>query len=167
MTKSHLRLESYIPALRRYAWALVRNTDDADDLVQDCLERAIRRLDTYRSDGDLRSWLFSILHNVFISDRRRAARRPTVELEEVMELSVQGSQEGPGMVRELLAALDTLAEEQRVLILLVGVEDLSYREAARVVGVPVGTVMSRLSRGRENLRLALEGQLPEKLRLIK
>lgn len=167
MTRSVARLESYIPALRRYAWALVRNADDADDLVQDCLERAIARLDTFRAEGDLRSWLFSILHNVFVSDRRRAGRRPTVELEEFMEPSVQGDQERPGMVRELLAALDTLPEEQRSVLLLVGVEDLSYEEAARALGVPVGTVMSRLSRGRERLRLALEGRPQEKLRLVR
>lgn len=167
-----IRLESYIPGLRRYAWALARNADDADDLVQDCLERAIERLSTFRAEGEVRAWLFSILHNRFISDRRRATRRPTVELEVAAqagapELEVSSGQEDSLMLRDLAAALDTLPVDQRSVLLLVGVENLSYEEAARVLDVPVGTVMSRLSRARERLRLTLGRPQPERLRVIK
>lgn len=167
MAQAFARLETHIPALRRYAWALARNGDDADDLVQDCLERAISRSESYRSEGDLRAWLFSILHNVFISDRRRAARRPTVNLDEAPDPVVDGDQERSGVMRDLLKALDTVPDEQRSVLLLVGVEDLSYEEAARVLGIPVGTVMSRLSRGRERLRQALEVRPADRLRVVK
>lgn len=158
-------LERYIPALRRYAWVLARNTADADDLVQDCLERAIGRLGTVRSDGELRPWLFTILHSLFVSGRRQAARRPMVDLDQVADLGVAGNQEPSSMLQGVMAALETLPEEHRSVLLLVGVEDLTYQEAARVLGVPVGTVMSRLSRARERLRLALDDTRPREQRL--
>jgi len=167
MAKALLRIESHIPALRRYAWALVRRSDEADDLVQDCLERAIARAATFRAEGEMRSWLFSILHNLFVTERRRAARRRSVGLDEAPEIAVAGRQESTVRMREVLAAIATLPDEQRAVLLLVGVEDLSYDEAARVLDVPVGTVMSRLSRGRERLRQALEDKPPERLRVVR
>jgi RNA polymerase sigma-70 factor (ECF subfamily) len=166
MAKPALRIESHIPALRRYAWALVRRSDEADDLVQDCLERAIARAGTFRAEGEMRAWLFSILHNLLVSERRRAARRRSTGLDEAPEISVSGGQEGAVRMREVLAAIDTLPEEQRAVLLLVGVEDLGYAEAARVLDVPVGTVMSRPSRGRERLRQALEDKPQERLRIV-
>ena len=149
-------IEPYIPALRRYAWALCRNGQDADDLVQDCLVRALGRWHLRRPEASLRAWLFTILHNGFISTRRQAARRPQVELPAEDERPTQAGQEHALMLDEVAAALETLPDEQRAVLLLVGVEDLTYEEAARVLDVPVGTVMSRLSRGRERLRRAVE-----------
>lgn len=167
MRDDELRLELQIPALRRYAWALTRHDDDADDLVQDCLERALARSATRRGDGSLRAWLFSILHNVFISGRRKALLRRMQALDEVSEPVVSGGQEDRVAMNEMLAALETLPEDQRAVLLLVGVEDFSYAEAATALDVPIGTVMSRLSRGRERLRQALEGQAQTRLKVVR
>lgn len=153
-------LEPHIPALRRYARSLARDSHAADDLVQDCLERAINRWHLRRNEGDLRAWLFAILRNLFLGDVRQRKRRGTVvPLDDGLATpSPAAAAEGDGRVavRDVLAALDALAEEQRSVLLLVGVEDLSYEQAARVLDVPVGTVMSRLSRGRERMRVMLE-----------
>lgn len=156
-------LEPHIPALRRFARALLREPDAADDLVQECLLRAISRLHQQREEGGRRAWLFAILHNLFVGGRRTLRRHggPPLPLQD--EDGPQALPAGRGaaedrlVLQDVLLGLKTLNEEQRVVLLLVGVEDLSYEEAARVTGVPVGTVMSRLSRGRERLRQFLEG----------
>ncbi|MDB5590367.1 sigma-70 family RNA polymerase sigma factor [Enterovirga sp.] len=169
MDEVSTRLERHIPALRRYAWALLRDREAADDLVQDCLERAVGRWALRRRDGDLRAWLFAILHNLFIDGLRRRRREGLrVDLDHAAELPSPGSDpESATGLRDVLAALDTLPSEQRAVILLVGVEELSYEAAARVLAVPIGTVMSRLSRGRERLRRALEPAPAATLRRIK
>lgn len=162
-------LERHIPALRRYAWALVRDREGADDLVQDCLERAVARWALRRREGDLRAWLFAILHNLFIdSFRRRRREGLRVDLDHAADIASPGSdQESSTGVRDILSALDRLPDDQRAVILLVGVEELSYEAAARVLGVPIGTVMSRLSRGRERLRRAMEPASAPALRRVK
>jgi RNA polymerase sigma factor (sigma-70 family) len=162
-------VEQHIPALRRYAWALLRDDHAADDLVQDCLERAISRWHLRRRDGNVRAWLFAILHNLFVSGRRQQARRgPHGPLDELASEPVAVSDPEMGVAhRDLLAGLADLSEEQRAVVLLVGVEDLSYDEAARALGIPIGTVMSRLSRGRERLRRFVEGERPPALRRVK
>lgn len=161
MNANDLELERHIPALRRFAWSLARRGDEADDLVQDCLERALARGGSFRGQGEARAWLFAILHNLFVSGRRRSARRPAIPLEQAPEPVREASQDHGLGARDLLAALDRLPEEQRAVLLLVGVEDLSYAEAARALDIPVGTVMSRLSRGRERLRRVLaEAEAP-------
>ena len=148
------QIDPHVPALRRYAWALVRDREGADDLVQDCLERAISRWRLRRRDGDLKAWLFAILHNRFVDDLRRRRREGLrVDLDAAVDIPATGDDaESRVAVRDILDALDRLPAEQRAVILLVGVEDLSYEAAARVLDVPIGTVMSRLSRGRERLR---------------
>jgi RNA polymerase sigma-70 factor, ECF subfamily len=165
------RIEACIPALRRYAAALLRNREDADDLVHDCLVRALDKLHTRRDDADVRAWLFAIMHNLFISQLRRAKARPAGEsLDETHEaaMSMRGDQESRLNWRDLLRGLNQLPVEQRTVILLVSVEDLSYAEAANVLGIPVGTVMSRLARGRERLRqLTEEGEAKPALRRVK
>lgn len=169
LTAAEFELERHIPALRRFAWALTRRGDEADDLVQDCLERALARAGSFRGQGERRAWLFSILHNLFVSHRRRAARRATLPLEDAPEPARPPNQEHAVSARELLAALERLPEDQRVVLLLVGVEDLSYEEAARALGIPIGTVMSRLSRGRERLRRLVAGEAeaaPPALRVV-
>ena len=162
-------VEPHIPALRRYAWALLRDDQSADDLVQDCLERAVGRWHLRRRDGSLRAWLFAILHNQFVSGRRRQKRRGTpIALEDMpAEPMASADPEQVLAFRDLMAGLDELPEEQRAVVLLVGVEDLSYEETARALGVPIGTVMSRLSRGRERLRRYMAGERSALLRRVK
>lgn len=148
-------IEACVPALRRYATVLLRSRDEADDLVHDCLVRALDKLHTRRDDADVRAWLFTIMHNLFVSQlRRRRARPPTEPLEEWHEsaASLNPAQEDKLHWRDMLRGLDQLPEDQRSVILLISVEDMSYAEAAAVLGVPIGTVMSRLARGRERLR---------------
>jgi RNA polymerase sigma-70 factor (ECF subfamily) len=148
-------LEACIPALRRYAYALVRSRQDADDLVQDTLLRALDNLHRFQGEGGIRPWLFTIMHNLFVSQIRKVRARPQHEaFTSEMEASTGfiGAQEDGLHQRDLVAALYALPAEQRTVILLVSVEDLSYSEVARVLGIPIGTVMSRLARGRERLR---------------
>ncbi|MFI5013328.1 MAG: RNA polymerase sigma factor [Hyphomicrobiales bacterium] len=152
-------LEPHIPALRRYARALLRDNDAADDLVQDCLERAIGRWYLRRRHGELKAWLFTIQRNLFLSRLRQRARRGTHLRFE--DLPVAPASEGNQMSRvglvDVFAALDALPEDQRSVLVLVGVEDMSYEETARILDIPVGTVMSRLSRARERLAAFIEG----------
>jgi RNA polymerase sigma-70 factor (ECF subfamily) len=169
MSEMAALIEPHIPALRRYAFALIRDDATADDLVQDCLERAVSRWHLRRSDGDIRAWLFTILHNLFVSQRRQVLRRgPHRALEDVEgETGIPSAQEHAIIHRDMLRALALLPEDQQSVLVLVGVEDLSYAQAARVVGVPVGTIMSRLSRARNRLRSLMDGERPATLRRIK
>lgn len=141
-----------IPKLRRYARALIGDDGEADDLIQDTLERAIGRLHQWRDGDTPRKWLFSILHNLHIDDLRRKSRRPPhVGLDNVgPDQSAPAADGASG--RDLDTALQLLSEEQRQVVLLVGLEGLSYAETAEVLAIPVGTVMSRLARGRDRLR---------------
>ncbi|WP_342666340.1 RNA polymerase sigma factor [Muricoccus aerilatus] len=152
-------VEPLIPALRRYARALLRDRVAADDLVQDGLERAIGRWHQRQADGNARSWLFAIVHNLALNRMRQSGRRgPHLPLEAADGVSFGTPAQEQGLQhRDLVRALQTLPEEQRSVVLLVSVEDLSYAEVAEVLKIPIGTVMSRLSRGRERLRLAMEG----------
>ena len=163
-------MEKCIPALRRYASALLRDRQEVDDLVHDCLMRALDRLHTRRDEGDLRAWLFAIMHNLFISRIRRIKRRGVTEPIDTADTAVLGqraNQEDLLRRMDLMRALDELPEDQRSVLLLVAVEDLSYAEAARVLGVPIGTVMSRLSRARGKLRRSMGEEAPPALRRVK
>jgi RNA polymerase sigma factor (sigma-70 family) len=154
-------IEPLIPALRRYARALLRDRTAADDLVQDCLERAVGRWHQRRADGDARSWMFTILHNLALNRMRQTARRGRyVHIEEADEavLSRPALQEEGLLRRDLRQALDDLPEEQRSVLLLVAVEGLSYAETATVLDLPVGTVTSRLARARDRMYRAVHGQ---------
>ncbi len=147
-------IEPLIPALRRYARALLREHAAADDLVQDCLERAITRWHQRHTEGDVRTWLFAILHNLAVNQlRRTASRGPHVPINTADDTAVARSpdQESGLRYRELLRQVAELPLEQSSVLLLVSVEDLSYAETARVLNIPIGTVMSRLSRAREKL----------------
>jgi RNA polymerase sigma-70 factor (ECF subfamily) len=154
-----LAIEPQIAALRRYARALVGNAAAADDLVQDCLEKAVSHWHQ-RRDGDPRPWLFAILHNLAVDQFRKvAARGRHVTIDEISEndFSDAAAQEHRLIYQDVLNKLARLPEEQRAVLLLVAVEDLSYADAARVLKIPVGTVMSRLSRARERLQQEIEG----------
>jgi RNA polymerase sigma factor (sigma-70 family) len=153
------QIEPQIPVLRRYARALVRNAAAADDLVQDCLERAVSRWHQ-RRDGEARPWLFAILHNLAVSQFRQQATRGThVPLDAASEHDVRqdAEQDNKLIYQDVMAGLVRLPEDQRAVLLLIAVEDLTYAEAAKVLNVPIGTVMSRLSRARARLQQELAG----------
>ncbi len=168
VTDAERQIVEQIPHLRRYARALLGDSDRTDDLVQDCLERAWSRFHMVRADGNLRAWMFTIMHNLNANAARRASRRPrTIAYDhETHAVSVDGSQEGRVAMSGLARALDALPDEQREVVLLVGLEQMTYEEVAGITGVPLGTVMSRLHRGRERLRAAYEGA-PPALRRVK
>jgi len=147
-------IEAEIPRLRRYARALTRDLIAADDLVQECLTRALSKLHLWQQGTDLRAWLFTILHNQYINHVRRTAREGTaIGLSEREPLLARAPQQGSRLeLRDLERAIAKLPRTQRSVILLVGLEGMSYGEVATALGVPVGTIRSRLSRGREALR---------------
>lgn len=170
-----LQVEPLIPSLRRYARSLLRDAQLADDLVQDCLERVISHWYTRRNDGDTRSWVFTIMHNLAMNQLRQGVTRgPHIPLEDVDESSMvaRATQEDALKYRDLLRALDCLPEDQRSVLLLVTVEDFSYEEAAAALQVPIGTIMSRLSRARARLLRLMEAGVPAvstaaKLKVVK
>jgi RNA polymerase sigma-70 factor (ECF subfamily) len=157
-----------IPRLRRYARAMLGDRAAADDLVQDTLERAWVRLKQWRAGSDLRAWLFSIMHNLRVDQMRRPTV-PTHSIEEDdFEVPTRPTQTDELEVRDLESALRHLADEQREVLLLVALEEMSYAEIAAALDIPIGTVMSRLSRGRERLRMIMEGQPPTaKLKVVR
>jgi len=148
-------IAAHIPRLRRYARALTGDSHRADDLVQDTLERALAKFHLWRRGSDMRAWMFAIMHNVFINQLK--ARREFA-LDEAAQAGLEGApRSDPMEMRDLDAALGRLPAEQREVLLLVGMEQLSYAEASQALDVPIGTVMSRLSRGRERLRALMSG----------
>jgi len=154
-------IEPVIPSLRRYARTFVRDAGAADDLVQDTLVRAISRWHQRRPDGDTRAWLFTILHNLAVNHLRRAARRGReLPLDDAGEsdIAVPATQEDALRRGDILAAVGRLPDDQRSVLLLVSIEDVSYAEAARILDVPIGTVMSRLARARARLLKLVEEQ---------
>ena len=146
----------FIPNLRRYARALVGDRDGADDLVQDTLERAVRKFHLWRP-GDLRAWLFSIMHNVFVNQLKARRIAPEVDIDETQIAAPIPTVTGID-VGDVQRALSCLAPEQREVLLLVALEDMTYADVSRALGIPIGTVMSRLSRGRERLRRAMSSE---------
>lgn len=153
-------LHHHVADLRRYAYVLCRNANDADDLVQETLVKAIAAADTYRKGANLRAWLFGILHNTFVSHQRQFARRARasafLESLEPAPADATPEQEQHVEVRQTLNLFARLSEDQRITLIMVAIDGLSYEEAAEALGVPVGTIMSRLSRGREQLRRLAE-----------
>jgi len=157
MTAVRRGIQPLIPALRRFARALTRNAETADDLVQDTMVRALRGEHLFHG-GNLRTWLFTILLNLDRNRRRGLARKPFLAV--VEDVDPPGDPAGDGSSRDIERGLALLPPEQRETLLLVTLEGLSYREAAEMQGVPIGTVMSRLSRARTTLREYLDGELP-------
>jgi RNA polymerase sigma-70 factor (ECF subfamily) len=154
MTDLRHQIEAEIPRLRRYARALTRDAVAADDLVQDCLVRGLAKAHLWKEGTDLRAWLFTILHNQYVNQVRRAVREgAAVSVSDTEPSLTRAPDQGKRLeLRDLDRALAKLPEEQRTVILLVGLEGMRYEAVAEVIGVPVGTVRSRLSRGREALR---------------
>lgn len=162
-------IEQQIPRLRRYARALTGDRVFADDLVQDTLERAWGKLHLWRRGSDLRAWLFTVMHNVYVNQLRSRAAHPAVSLDESeLNLLDRAAQTDRLEIRDLDVAIRKLPDEQREVLLLVALEQLSYEETARALGIPIGTVMSRLSRARERLRRLMDGPVDgATLRVIK
>lgn len=157
-----------IPRLRRYARALTGDRAAADDLVQDTLERALSRFHLWRHGSDMRAWLFTIMHNIFVNQARSRMRYPHEPLDEPTAEGLQYREPDWSELRDIGDALTRLPVEQRTVVLLVGLEQFTYDEAARVLNVPIGTVMSRLSRARERLRLLLGSEArPAALKVVK
>lgn len=160
------RLGECTVALRRYAFALTRSREEAEDLVQETLTRAIVGAGTFRDGGNLRRWLFAIMHNAFISGCR--SRPPDAEPlpDDLPDAQCAPSQIAHLEAQDVLAALGRLPEAQRAALVLIALEEFSYADAARILGVPPGTLMSRLARAREALRRAMDGETRAPLRVI-
>jgi RNA polymerase sigma-70 factor (ECF subfamily) len=156
-------VEASVPALRRYARALTRDAELADDLVQDTLVRALRSEHLFHG-GDVRSWLYTILTNLNRNRLRSLARRPTITVIDDNDAPDAAGPEAGG--RDIERALAGLVDDQRTALLLVVLEGLTYREVAEIQGVPIGTVMSRLARARMQIKSFLDGERPS-LRRIK
>ncbi|WP_172124276.1 sigma-70 family RNA polymerase sigma factor [Devosia sp. 919] len=168
MTEFLDEVEACVPALRRYARALTRSADLADDLVQDCLERAISRRGLFRPTGPMRAWLFTILLNLYRNDLRTRHRQGAMmPLDAIAEPVTAAPQPGHLALAEMARAIETLPPEQKEALLLIALEGLSYAEAAAVLGVPLGTLMSRLGRARAALRLLTGTPAEPHLRTVK
>lgn len=153
---SHQILE-HVPRLRRYARALLGDRYAADDLVQDTLERAWNKFHLWRPESDLRAWLFTIMHNVFVNQVR--SKRSDIEktMEELPVVAVRATQSDFLEVADVERALRALPDDQREVLLMVTIEEMTYDEASRALAIPIGTVMSRLSRARERMRRLIAG----------
>ena len=152
--KDSSQVVALIPRLRRYARALVGERAAADDLVQDTLERALNKFHLWKRGTDLRAWLFTVMHNVYVNQLR--ATRPAAPLDDEMPELAQPARETDTLVlRDLDAAIRRLPPDQREVLLLVALEEMSYDEAAGALGIPIGTVMSRLARARAQLERVL------------
>jgi len=157
MTAFHTELESLLPDLSRFARSLTRSEDDAYDLVQDCVERALCKKDYYESGTNLKSWLFTMMRNIFISQMRResVARRYFKQVDNTQDHVQRASQVQHIFLKETMSAIDTLSHAERDAVVMLGVHESSYRDASVKTSLPVGTIKSRLSRGRANLRTVL------------
>jgi RNA polymerase sigma-70 factor (ECF subfamily) len=158
-----------IPRLRRYARALLGDPTRAEDLVQDCLERAWSRIHRWRRDSDMRAWLFTIMHNLYVNQLRQSNTEPKLVSAEEKELTaaIEPSHDASLEVRDLSIGLAQLPAEQREVLLLVALEDMSYEQVAKVLEIPIGTVMSRLHRARERLRIWMSGASGTNIRVVK
>ena len=160
-------LRELLPSLRRFALWLSRDPNSADDLVQSCIERALSRWSSHKPGASLKSWLFTILYRQFIDGKRRASRFQRF-FGTVQEEDFEPSAEETVMARSALEAFGQLSADQRALLMMVSVEGFSYQEAAEALDVPIGTVMSRLSRARQAYRKLTEGEtLTMPLRRVK
>ena len=160
-------ITEHIPRLRRYARALVGDRYVADDLVQDTLERAWNKFYLWRPGSDLRAWLFTIMHNVFVNQARRRRYESEELTDETPAAGVRATQGDQLELQDVDRVLRSISPEQREVVLLVAVEQLTYEEVSRALDIPIGTVMSRLSRGRDRMRQALGGQTTVPLKVVK
>ncbi len=160
MNQVYAEIEDYIPQLRRYALALSHNPVAADDLIQESVARALMKSDLFNAGTNLRAWLFTIMHNIHISNTRRQKHigMPIDPDIAAATLSTQPSQEAPLVMKALNKAMQVIPDSQRVAVIMAGVEGMSYEEISQHLDVPIGTIKSRVSRGRDALRKALHGR---------
>lgn len=158
-----------IPALRRYAKALLGNSSEVEDLVQETLTRALTKRHVWDRVRDVRAYLFTTLHNLYADWVGKQARQgPLTPIENVeWQLHQHAEQPGSLALRDLERGVRQLPTEQRQVVLLVGLEGMRYKEVAELLEIPIGTVMSRLSRGRETLRRVMEGEERPNVRRVK
>ncbi len=161
------QLSGEIVALRRYAFVLTGNRADAEDLVQDCLTRAIAAAASWPGGPNLRRWLFRIMHNAHVSDLRRRRVRADFDPDLAADPVQPATQPLEMEAKAVLAALERLPEPQRQAVALVAIEGMRYAEAAAILGIPVGTLMSRLARGRDALRRSLDAGDAPALRVVR
>ena len=162
-------IAEHLPRLRRYARALTGERSRADDLVQDTLERAWSRFHLWRHGSNLRAWLFTVMHNVFANQHHRNNKQKTVNFDEMsVEVANSDNAEQAIHARDFQKALEQLNPEYREVLLLVGLEQMSYEEVADILRIPLGTVMSRLARARERLHAHMTGEMQQpSLRRVK
>jgi RNA polymerase sigma-70 factor, ECF subfamily len=154
--------------LRRYAWVLLRDASNADDLVQECLLRAVDRIETVRTDGQLRPWLFAIMHTLYVNRwRRKRVPEQVMANDAEADLAVPSPRPASMEMCDALRGLAALPEGQKQVLLMVAVEGFRYGEVAKMLDVPIGTVMSRLSWARDRLRDFIEGSEKPALRGVK
>ena len=157
-----------IPNLRAFAVSLSGSTERADDLVQEALMKAWANIEMFQPGTNMRAWLFSIMHNLHVDGVRRPRLHTVTMDDDTPEVPVMPTQGDRLAVLDLQAALDLLPVEQKEVLLLVALEDMAYADVAQALGIPIGTVMSRLSRGRERLRGLMEGRAePVRLKVVK
>ena len=152
-------LEQCIPALRRYAHSLLYQQDQADDLVQDCLERAINKKSLWQPGTSLRAWLFTMQHNLYVNQLKRLGRQPTMSSETEQLINPLEPDKTDSLIRDIDFCMRQLPVDQRQILLLVSVEGFSYKEIAKIMEIPLGTVMSRLSRARKTLQALMNGEI--------
>lgn len=163
MSRNTVRQEmsGHMRSLQRYAYVLTRHRADAEDLVQETLIKALAAAETFRAGAEMRPWLFRIMHNLHISAGRKAQRHKAYTQKQTLEdMPTQPASQVQRLeVKATLAALQRLPEHQREAVALIAFEDMSYADAAKVIGIPLGTFMSRISRGREALRRLLDADV--------
>jgi RNA polymerase sigma-70 factor (ECF subfamily) len=160
MNQVYAEIQDYVPHLRRYALALSHNPVAADDLVQESVARALTKSDLFNAGTNLRAWLFTIMHNVHISGARRQKHigMPIDPEIAAAVLTMQPGQEAPLVMKAMEKAMGVIPDAQRLAVIMAGIEGMSYEEIADHLKVPIGTVKSRVSRGRDALRKALHGR---------
>lgn len=162
------QLESAMPDLWRYAWSLTRDRDAADDLVQDCVERALRKRLLWMPGRPLKPWLTKMLLNLFRDRWRRDSRAPMVELDQIADLAAHGSTAEERLeIKAIWKSLEKVPQDQREALLAVVIAGLSYKEAAAALGIPQGTLMSRISRARSKLKTEMDASAVTKIRSVK
>ena len=161
------QLEQCIPALRRYAFTLFYRQEEADDLVQDCLERALKKQALWQPDSSLRAWLFTMQHNLYVNQLKRKARRPELVYDTDSLVHQLEPQQTDVLMKDIDFCLRQLPEDQRQVLLLVTIEGFRYKEVGQIMNIPLGTVMSRLSRARSTLQDLMNGTTRPILRKVK
>jgi len=155
------QMVQHIPSMRRYARALLGDRERADDLVQDTLARGLDKMRLWAPGTDMRAWLFSIMHNLFVNAYKKSSRQPACyPLSELDEASARDSRPDQLLqLSDLEAGLKQLLPEQKEVLLLITIEGMSYQEVSEILNIPRGTVMSRLHRAREHLRRWMSGEV--------